>query len=74
VASGTTATTGQGRRQSELIQLLFKYGLRGAVCEATRFRDAESFYATLAHESAHWTRHPRRLDRDFGRKHWADGG
>ena len=32
------------------------------------FRDAESFYATLAHESAHWTKHPSRLDRDFGRK------
>jgi antirestriction protein ArdC len=38
------------------------------------FRDAESFYATLAHESAHWTRHPSRLDRDFGRKHWGDEG
>ena len=22
------------------------------------FRDAESFYATLAHESTHWTKHP----------------
>ena len=22
------------------------------------FRDAESFYATLAHEACHWTRHP----------------
>ena len=25
------------------------------------FRDAESFYATLAHESAHWTKHPPAL-------------
>jgi antirestriction protein ArdC len=38
------------------------------------FRDAESFYATLAHESTHWTKHPSRLDRDFGRKQWGDEG
>ena len=38
------------------------------------FRDAESFYATLAHESAHWTKHASRLDRDFGRKAWGDEG
>ena len=38
------------------------------------FRDAESFYATLAHESAHWTKHSSRLDRDFGRKSWGDEG
>jgi antirestriction protein ArdC len=38
------------------------------------FRDAESFYATLAHESAHWTKHPSRLDRDLGRKQWGDEG
>jgi len=38
------------------------------------FRDAESFYATLAHESAHWTKHPARLARDFGRKTWGDEG
>jgi antirestriction protein ArdC len=24
--------------------------------------------------SAHWTKHPSRLDRDFGRKHWDDEG
>jgi len=36
------------------------------------FRDAESFYATLAHESAHWTKHPARLNREFGRKAWGD--
>jgi antirestriction protein ArdC len=35
------------------------------------FRDAESYYATLAHESAHWTKHPSRLDRELGRKQWA---
>jgi len=38
------------------------------------FRDAESYYATLAHEGTHWTRHPSRLDRDFGRKRWGDEG
>jgi len=38
------------------------------------FRDAESFYATLAHESVHWTKHPTRLDRSFGRKSWGDAG
>lgn len=38
------------------------------------FTDAESFYATLAHETTHWTRHSSRLDRDFGRKSWGDEG
>ena len=38
------------------------------------FRDAESYYATLAHEATHWTRHPKRLAREFGRKRWGDEG
>jgi antirestriction protein ArdC len=38
------------------------------------FRDAESYYATLAHEMAHWTKHPSRLARDLGRKSWGDAG
>jgi antirestriction protein ArdC len=38
------------------------------------FRDAESFYATLAHESTHWTKHSSRIQRDFGRKTWGDEG
>lgn len=38
------------------------------------FRDAESYYATLAHEATHWTRHETRLQRDFGRKRWGDEG
>ena len=38
------------------------------------FRDAESYYATLTHEGTHWTRHPSRLERDFGRKAWGDEG
>lgn len=38
------------------------------------FRDAESYYATLAHELTHWTCHPSRLEREFGRKRWGDEG
>ena len=38
------------------------------------FRDAESYYASLAHECTHWTRHKSRLDRDLGRKKWGDAG
>lgn len=38
------------------------------------FRDAESYYATLAHEATHWTKHKSRLDRDLGRKRWGDEG
>ena len=36
------------------------------------FVDPQSYYATLAHECTHWTRHPSRFDRDFGRKRWGD--
>lgn len=38
------------------------------------FVDAESYCATLAHEMTHWTKHPARLDRDFGRKKFGDAG
>ena len=38
------------------------------------FQDAESFYATLAHECCHWTKHPSRVERDLGRKVWGDEG
>jgi antirestriction protein ArdC len=38
------------------------------------FKDAESYYATLAHELTHWTKHPARLARDLGRKSWGDSG
>jgi len=38
------------------------------------FRDPQSYYATLAHECTHWTRHPARLDRDLGRKRFGDAG
>lgn len=36
------------------------------------FCDAQAYYATLAHESTHWTKHPSRLAREFGRKKWAE--
>jgi antirestriction protein ArdC len=38
------------------------------------FQSGEDYYATLAHESVHWTRHPSRLDRDLGRKTAGDQG
>jgi len=38
------------------------------------FPEAEEFYSTLAHEITHWTKHPNRLTRDFGRKSWGDEG
>lgn len=38
------------------------------------FRDAQSYYATLAHEITHWTHHKKRLDREFGREKWGDSG
>jgi antirestriction protein ArdC len=38
------------------------------------FRNAEAYCATLAHELTHWTKHPTRLARDFGRKRFGDPG
>lgn len=38
------------------------------------FLGAEGYYATLAHEMTHWTRHASRLDRDLGRKTFGDAG
>lgn len=38
------------------------------------FRDPESYYATLAHECTHWTRHGSRLDRSFQQKRFGDDG
>ncbi|PJE26427.1 Antirestriction protein ArdC [Pseudooceanicola antarcticus] len=38
------------------------------------FRAPEAYYATLAHEVTHWTKHRKRLERDFGRKRWGDEG
>ena len=42
--------------------------------ELQNFRDSESYYATLAHEMTHWTRHESRLNRDLGRKRFGDAG
>ena len=39
-----------------------------------RFRDGEAYYGMLSHEVTHWTKHPTRLDRDFGRKRFGDDG
>jgi antirestriction protein ArdC len=38
------------------------------------FKDSESYYATLAHEATHWTKHEKRLNREFGRVKWGDEG
>jgi len=38
------------------------------------FENAASYYSVLAHELTHWTKHPKRLDRDFGRKRFGDEG
>ena len=42
--------------------------------EMQTFRDAESYYSIASHEVTHWTRHPSRLNRDFGRKRYGDEG
>jgi len=41
---------------------------------AEAFADIEAYYSTLAHEIVHWTKHPDRLNRDFGRKQFGDDG
>jgi len=38
------------------------------------FESQKAYFATLGHEITHWTRHPKRLDRSFGRKRWGDEG
>jgi antirestriction protein ArdC len=38
------------------------------------FQDAESYYATLAHELTHWTGSKNRLDRDFGENRFGSEG
>ncbi|MEP7308808.1 MAG: zincin-like metallopeptidase domain-containing protein [Acidobacteriota bacterium] len=38
------------------------------------FRDAESYYATLAHETIHWSASESRLARDFGTKRFGSEG
>ena len=36
------------------------------------FRDMESYYAILAHELTHWTGHPSRLNREFGKSRFGN--
>ncbi len=36
------------------------------------FPEALDYYATLIHELTHWTRHEKRLNRDFGQKRFGD--
>ena len=36
------------------------------------FNNTLSFVATVSHELLHWTKHPSRLDRDFGSKQFGD--
>ena len=38
------------------------------------FRSPEAYYATLAHELTHWTKHDKRLARGFSGKRWGDEG
>lgn len=38
------------------------------------FRDCQSHASVMCHELTHWTRHPSRLNREFGRKRWGDEG
>lgn len=38
------------------------------------FESAVAYYGTLAHEICHWTKHPNRLNRDLGCKHYGDEG
>lgn len=38
------------------------------------FKNPESYYATLAHELTHWTKHEGRLHRQFGGKTFGDEG
>ena len=42
--------------------------------ELQSFRDGESDYATLSYECCHAIRHESRLNRDLGRKRFADAG
>jgi len=38
------------------------------------FKDKESYYATALHELTHYTKHPSRLNRDFGATRYGDTG
>ncbi len=38
------------------------------------FKDKESYYGTALHEATHWTKHEKRLNRDFSGKRFGDHG
>jgi antirestriction protein ArdC len=38
------------------------------------FKDKEAYYATALHEATHWTKHEKRLNRDFSGKRFGDHG
>lgn len=61
-ATGTTVQHGGNRAfyapGADLVQLP----------EPSAFKDPAGYAATKAHELAHWTGHPQRLARDFGRR------
>ena len=64
--------------QAKIVQgVQAAYSLREDKIEMPPFEcfvDAPNYYATLAHELTHWTRHPSRLNRDFNRKRFGDEG
>src|SRR6266566_4178993 len=58
-------------------RFLMTGGNREVVATSTvpeAFRDAETCAAIKAHDLTHWTKHPSRLDRDFGGKLCGDMG
>ena len=66
-AGGESGTVAQFLSSSAQFSAHYAVDLEGTIeC----FVDPEVYYATLAHECTHWTRHPTRLDRDFDRKRW----
>ena len=69
------AATGADIRHGGGLRLLRHRRTTTSRCRPSR-RSAtpRAYYATLAHEATHWTRHPTRLDRDFGRKRCGDEG
>jgi antirestriction protein ArdC len=42
--------------------------------EQDKFKTAEAYFSTRAHETVHWTKHEKRLARDFGAKRFGDEG
>ena len=66
------AATGSDIRHggSQVYSIQLEYRMLMPPFEA--FKDQISYYATLAYELTHWTKHMKRLDWIFGRKNWDD--